>query len=103
MAGDAPAPPERASQRIDKWLFFARLAKSRTLAARMVEEGRVRVNRDKIDAASRLVRPGDVLTVALPRDVLVLRVLQAGARRGPAAEARRLYETIATGRDGLPT
>ncbi len=99
----APSPAERAGQRSDKWLFFARFARSRTLAARFVEEGRVRVNRDKITSASRQVRAGDVLTLNLRRDVLVVRVVDTGSRRGPAAEARLLYETLGEGRDALAT
>ncbi len=81
-------------QRIDKWLFFARAVKSRSLAAKLVEAGHVRVNRDKIDQPSRAVKPGDVLTIALDRGVLVWRVLAPGLRRGPAAEARTLYEDL---------
>lgn len=82
------------TQRIDKWLFFARIVKSRSLAAKMVQAGRVRVNRDKISSAARAIRPGDVLTVSLERRVVVLKVLAAGERRGPYAEARLLYEDL---------
>jgi ribosome-associated heat shock protein Hsp15 len=81
-------------QRIDKWLWFARLAKSRSIAQKLVTGGKVRVNRDKIDASSRLVRPGDVLTIAFERQVRVIRILDPGIRRGPAPEAQRLYEDI---------
>lgn len=81
-----------AGQRIDKWLFFARVVKSRSVAAKLAQSGRVRVNREKIDQASRIVRPGDVLTIALDRQVRVLVVLEPGERRGPAPEAQRLYE-----------
>ncbi|WP_163265405.1 RNA-binding S4 domain-containing protein [Chelativorans alearense] len=81
-------------QRIDKWLFFARVVKSRSLAARLAQAGRVRVNRNKIDQASYQVRPGDVLTITLDRRILVYRILDAGERRGPAAEARLLYEDL---------
>ncbi len=82
------------AQRIDKWLWFARLAKTRTTAQKLVLSGAVRVNRDKVDAASRQVRPGDVLTVSLERQVRVLKVLAAGVRRGPATEAQLLYEDL---------
>lgn len=85
---------ENARQRVDKWLFFARLAKSRSLAARLVEAARVRVNGVKIEEASHLIRPGDVLTVALDRRIGVFRVLAPGDRRGPYPEARRLYEDL---------
>ncbi|OCW58118.1 RNA-binding S4 domain-containing protein [Hoeflea olei] len=88
MAGDS----ER--QRIDKWLFFARILKSRTLAAKFVAAGSVRVNREKIDQASFQVKPGDVLTLSLERRIAVLKVLGCGARRGPATEAQLLYEDL---------
>lgn len=83
-----------ARQRLDKWLFFARVVKSRSLAAKLVQAGRVRVNRDKADQASHMVKPGDVLTVTLDRRILVLKVLLGGTRRGPAEEARTLYEDL---------
>lgn len=82
------------AQRIDKWLWHARVTKSRSLAQKLAVSGHVRVNRQKIDAASKLVRIGDVLTVTLERRVLVLRILAIGARRGPAVEARTLYEDL---------
>ena len=81
-------------QRIDKWLFFPRAVKSRSLAAKLVASGRVRINRDKATQASDWVRPGDVLTITLDRRILVWKVLDCGARRGPAEEARRLYEDL---------
>lgn len=84
--------PER--QRIDKWLFFARVIKSRTLAGKFAAAGNVRVNREKVDQASFLVKPGDVLTIALERRILVLKILGCGNRRGPAPEAQLLYEDI---------
>lgn len=87
-------PEAAARQRIDKWLFFARVVKSRSLAAKLVQAERVRVNRDKVDQASFLVKPGDVLTITLDRRILVYRVLGAGTRRGPADEARNLYEDL---------
>ena len=81
-------------QRIDKWLFFARVAKSRSLAAKLVLAGRIRVNREKVEQTSYPVKPGDVLTITLDRKVLVYRILSSGVRRGPATEARTLYEDI---------
>lgn len=81
-------------QRIDKWLFFARVVKSRSLAAKLAQAGRVRVNREKIDQASHMVRPGDVLTITLDRRVVVYRILEPGMRRGPAQEAQLLYEDL---------
>jgi ribosome-associated heat shock protein Hsp15 len=81
-------------QRIDKWLFFARIIKSRTLAGKFAAAGNVRVNSEKIDQASVLVKPGDVLTITQERRILVLRILACGHRRGPAPEAQLLYEDI---------
>ncbi|WP_367717471.1 RNA-binding S4 domain-containing protein [Nitratireductor sp. GISD-1A_MAKvit] len=81
-------------QRIDKWLFFARVVKSRSLAARLAQAGRVRVNRNKIEQAAYQIKVGDVLTISLERRVLVYRVLAPGVRRGPAEEARTLYEDL---------
>ncbi|TPI31403.1 RNA-binding S4 domain-containing protein [Mesorhizobium sp. B3-2-1] len=81
-------------QRIDKWLFFTRAVKSRSLAAKLVVAGRVRINRDKAAQASDLVKPGDVLTITLDRRIFVWKVLGAGVRRGPAEEARTLYEDM---------
>ncbi|SJM33420.1 RNA-binding S4 domain-containing protein [Mesorhizobium delmotii] len=81
-------------QRIDKWLFFSRAVKSRSLAAKLVVAGRVRINRDKAAQASDLVRAGDVLTITLERRIFVWKVLGTGSRRGPAEEARMLYEDM---------
>ncbi|QKC81340.1 RNA-binding S4 domain-containing protein [Mesorhizobium sp. NZP2077] len=81
-------------QRIDKWLFFSRAVKSRSLAAKLVVAGRVHINRDKAAQASDLVKPGDVLTITLDRRIFVWKVLGAGVRRGPAEEARTLYEDM---------
>ena len=81
-------------QRIDKWLFFARVVKSRSLAAKLAVAGRVRINRDKASQASDMVKPGDVLTITLDRRILIYKVLDAGTRRGPAEEARKLYDDI---------
>ena len=81
-------------QRLDKWLYFARLAKSRSLAAELILGGKVRVNRTRVGKPSQLLRPGEVVTIALFGRVLVLKVLAPGRRRGPAAEARGLYEVL---------
>lgn len=81
-------------QRVDKWLFFARVVKSRSLAAKLASGGNVRVNKDKIDQPSHGVKPGDVLTITLDRRILIYKVLSGGIRRGPAEEARTLYEDI---------
>lgn len=82
------------SQRIDKWLFYARVVKSRSLAARLAQSGRVRIDGKKCEHAAAPVRVGNVLTLTLERRILVLKVLSPGARRGPAPEARLLYEDL---------
>jgi ribosome-associated heat shock protein Hsp15 len=87
-------PESQLRQRLDKWLFFARVMKSRSLATKMVEAGRIRVNREKTDHAARQVKPGDVLTITLDRQVLVYEVVECGTRRGPAEEARTLYKDL---------
>ncbi|MCP8896914.1 RNA-binding S4 domain-containing protein [Shinella daejeonensis] len=94
MARDEELPDRQARQRIDKWLFFARLRKSRSLAAKTVEAGDVRINGTVIRQASQAVRPGDVVIVSLDRQDTVVRVLKPGERRGPYDEARLLYEDM---------
>jgi len=78
-------------QRLDKWLWYARLAKSRSLAAKLIEDGCIRINRQRVVKASATVKPGDVLTTSVFGQVRVLEVLATGERRGPASEARTLY------------
>ena len=85
-----------ATQRLDKWLWFARVVKSRTLAAELVVLGKVRVNRVRAVKASQTLRPGDVVTLVLAGRVLILKVLAPGVRRGPATEARRLYQPLSS-------
>ena len=92
-----------ARQRLDKWLWYARVVKTRSLAARLVSEGHVRVNGMRAEQPSRAVKPGDVLTIALERGVRVLRVKGAGERRGPFAEASQLYEALGSGAGGTST
>jgi ribosome-associated heat shock protein Hsp15 len=82
-------------QRIDKWLCFARMVKTRTLAAAIVSRGQVRLNKAKVLKPSHEVGPGDILTLAVHGRVRVIKVLAMAARRGPASEALTLYEDIA--------
>lgn len=94
-----PRSPEdsgatKETQRLDKWLWFARLVKTRTLATEFVLSGKVRVNRTRVDKPSYAVRVDDVLTVVVGREVRVLKVLDFGLRRGPAPAARALYEEL---------
>ena len=88
------AGSDNTRQRLDKWLWFARVVKTRSLAAKLVADGHVRVNSAKIDAPSKAVKAGDVLTISLDRSVRVLKVLQSGSRRGPYEEAKTLYEDL---------
>ena len=81
-------------QRIDKWLWFARMSRTRTLGQKLVVAGRVRVNRVKTGSPADPVKLDDVLTIALESGVRVLRVVALGTRRGPAAEARLLYQDL---------
>ncbi len=87
------------AQRLDLWLWCARLRKTRADCARLVESGAVRINRQPTDKAHARVRPGDVLTIAQGHGergrIVVWRVLALAARRGPPAEARALYEDVA--------
>ncbi len=84
--------------RIDVWLWRARFFKTRSLAARFVEEGRVRVSRagteTRLDKASRTVRPGDGLVFAIGGRLTAIRVDAIGERRGPASEAHALYSPM---------
>lgn len=82
------------TQRLDKWLWFTRIVKSRTLAATLVSGGKVRVNRLRVDKPSQQVKPGDVVTIAVHERVHVLKMLAGGVRRGPASEAVHLYEDL---------
>jgi ribosome-associated heat shock protein Hsp15 len=84
-------------QRLDKWLWFARFAKTRSLAARLIADGYVRVNGQRAEAASKAVAVGDVVTVAAAHATVAVRVLALGERRGPAPEARLLYADAADG------
>jgi ribosome-associated heat shock protein Hsp15 len=81
-------------QRLDKWLYCARLAKTRTGAARLIEEGKVRVNGLRTLKPSRLVQPGNVVTATPSGRLLVVRVIASAERRGPANLARALYEDL---------
>jgi len=91
---------DREWQRLDKWLWCARFMKARADCARLVAGGLVRINRQPTDKPHARLRVGDVLTVPLREQVRVLRVLSLAVRRGPAEEARGLYEEIAE--DPLP-
>ncbi len=87
-------PVNSGGQRIDKWLWFTRAVKTRSLAAKLVSSGKVRLNSDRISKPSQAVTVGDVLTFTLNRRVRVLKVVLTGTRRGPYEEARQLYEDL---------
>jgi ribosome-associated heat shock protein Hsp15 len=81
-------------QRLDKWLVYARFAKHRSVAAELIEQGKVRVNREKVQKLSYAVKPEDVLTIAVGNSVKVVKVLGEAERRGPASAARQLYRDL---------
>jgi ribosome-associated heat shock protein Hsp15 len=81
-------------QRLDKWLFFSRMARSRTLAQTWIESGHVTVNGEKIRRPSADIKIGDRLEVLAGRRLLILVVKAAAERRGPYEEARHLYDDI---------
>ena len=81
-------------QRIDKWLWHARVVRTRTSAASLVDSGHVRLNGERVTAASRPVKTGDVVTVALDRTVRVMKVTGFAERRGDADAARLLFDDL---------
>ena len=85
---------ELERQRIDRWLWHARLVRTRGAAAALAGAGFVRVNGARIGAPGRMVRAGDVITVALERSVRVLKITGFRERRGPAGSGETLYEEL---------
>jgi ribosome-associated heat shock protein Hsp15 len=81
-------------QRIDKWLWHARVVRTRSAAAELVTAGLVRLNRERVTASSRQVRTDDVVTIALDRQVRVLKVAGFAERRGDAEAGRALYADL---------
>lgn len=92
--------------RIDVWLWRARFCKTRSLAAKLADEGRVRLTRagaeSRIDKASRTIKPGDELVFALGGRLTAVRIEALGERRGPPAEARLLYAPLDAPPDAPP-
>jgi ribosome-associated heat shock protein Hsp15 len=80
--------------RLDKFLWFARIVKTRALAQRLAEGGRLRLSGRIVDKAHTPVKPGDVLSFAVRGQVRVLRIEVLPTRRGPPAEARALYSPL---------
>lgn len=98
----AAPDPNASSIRADKWLWYARFFKSRTLAAKVVQGGQLRISGVKAAKANSGVRAGDVLTFSQGRTVRVVRVLALGTRRGPASEAQTLYEDLQPPQPRMP-
>ncbi|MBR0894459.1 RNA-binding S4 domain-containing protein [Bradyrhizobium tropiciagri] len=84
-------------QRLDKWLWHARVVKARTSAAELVASGHVRINGNREKSPGHAVKAGDVVTVALDNSVRVLKVTGFAERRGDASSARVLYEDLQAG------
>lgn len=91
-----------AKLRLDKWLWQARFFKTRSLAAKQVGAGRVRVNGVRVTKPAHLIGPGDVLTFARAREIQVICVQALGSRRGPATEARTLYADLTQAENKSP-
>ena len=81
-------------QRLDKWLWFARMARTRALAVELIAQGYVRVDGRRVEQAAKPVGPGNVLTLALAQKVVVLEILGCAERRGAYPEASQLYRII---------
>jgi ribosome-associated heat shock protein Hsp15 len=97
-----PAMTEEAPLRLDKWLWFARFVKTRSLATRLIVDGRMRVNGTPTQKAHYTVKVGDVLTFPLGPYIRVIKVVALGSRRGPAIEAQTLYEDLDPPRPAVP-
>ena len=80
--------------RLDRWLWFARKVKTRSRATRLIKEGKIRVNQEKISKPAHMVQAGDVITARFSPQLLVLKIIDTGTRRGPASEAQMLYEDL---------
>ena len=92
--GGETQPGSGSRQRIDKWLFFTRMVKSRSLAQGHIQSGHVRINGERALQPSQTVKVGDRVELALERRDVVLIVKSGGERRGPYEEARLLYEDL---------
>ncbi len=86
--------PQVTRQRLDKWLWFSRMVKTRPLAAQLIELGYVRVDGKRVEQPARLVGVGNVLTIAFERRVVVLEILGCAERRGPYPQASQLYRLM---------
>lgn len=82
------------STRLDKWLFHARFYRTRPLAQAAAAAGRVRLNGVRVDKPGHALKPGDILTLGKGAEIRAVRVLALAERRGPAMQARQLYEIV---------
>lgn len=89
--------------RIDRFLFFIRFVKSRTLAQGLINRGHIRIDGKRVEKSSEEVRAGSVIALPLHDRVRVLRVLSLPVRRGPAPEARQCYEELGVDDAGSPS
>ncbi|MET3353895.1 UNVERIFIED_ORG: ribosome-associated heat shock protein Hsp15 [Xanthobacter viscosus] len=92
MTGAVADPAER--QRLDRWIWHARVVRTREAAADLVRAGHVRIDGARVTSPSQSVRAGQVLTIALDRNVRVLRIVSFSQRRGDATSARALFDEI---------
>ncbi len=81
--------------RIDIWLFHARFYRTRALAQAAASAGKVRLNGTRVEKPAQTLKPGDILTLGRGSEIVVLRVVALAERRGPAPQARLLYEIVA--------
>ncbi|MEM0935001.1 MAG: RNA-binding S4 domain-containing protein [Pseudomonadota bacterium] len=100
---DPHAPRQAGSERLDKWLWQARFFKTRSLAAKLVSEGKVRVNATRVAKPSRPVSPGDTLTFPQGNAIRVVEIVALPVRRGPAPEAQSCYEDRAPPETAAPS
>jgi ribosome-associated heat shock protein Hsp15 len=91
---NAKQEPSSASIRVDRWLWFARFFKSRSLATKLVQSNKLRINSVIVSKSSATIRAGDILTFPQEKEIRVVKILDIGRRRGPAPEAQALYEDL---------
>jgi ribosome-associated heat shock protein Hsp15 len=96
VSGNGVIPSDKASRRLDQWLWFARFAKSRSLGARLCAEGAITVNGIVVIKANHAIKPGDIVTLPQGPWQRTVQVLGLGVRRGPASEARTLFRETAS-------
>lgn len=88
--------------RIDKWLWYARQVKTRTLAQKMITGGRVRINGEKTTSSKKLIGAEDILTLTLPRDIKILQIKSCGTKRSSFSIAQLLYEDLSPAKEIRP-